>query len=72
MSISNPFNTTLMPVYFRWMLVAIMASNAVAVIGYDYFIVNGIGKDLAKRWKKRKLEESEACAPAEKEIAVAE
>jgi len=53
MAINNPFNTTIMPVSFRWILVSIMASNTAAIMGYDFYIVNGIGKKIAKRWKKK-------------------
>jgi hypothetical protein len=35
-AINNPFNTTVMPVQFRWLLVCIMAMNLVAMIArYD-------------------------------------
>ena len=44
--ILNPFNTTLMPVSFRWILIIIMATNTVAIMGYEFFIVNGIGKKI--------------------------
>jgi len=47
--IQNPFNTTIMPVSFRWILVIIIASNTVAIMGYEFFIVNGVGKRI---WKK--------------------
>jgi hypothetical protein len=30
--ISNPWNTTIMPVKFRWILVGIMASNLLSLI----------------------------------------
>jgi len=38
-----------MPVSFRWILVIIIASNTVAIMGYEFFIVNGVGKRI---WKK--------------------
>ena len=34
--INNPFHTTVMPVDFRWALVAFMIVNTVAVMGYEY------------------------------------
>jgi hypothetical protein len=46
--IQNPFNTTIMPVSFRWILAIIMASNTVAIMGYEFFIVNGIGKKIVR------------------------
>ncbi len=48
MPILNPFNTTVMPLYFRWILIAIMVSNTTAVILYDYFLVNGMLAKLIK------------------------
>ncbi|CAB9524521.1 Probable cation-transporting ATPase 13A4 [Seminavis robusta] len=51
--IFNPFNTTVMPMSFRWKLVFIMVGNGVAVALYDYFIVNGI-----RRWKAAKKDKT--------------
>jgi hypothetical protein len=51
MPILNPFNTTVMPLSFRWILIAIMASNTVAIIVYDYYLVNGIFMKIGDRWK---------------------
>jgi cation-transporting ATPase 13A3/4/5 len=48
MPIKNHFNTTIMPTSFRWTLIAIMVSNTIAIMGYEYFIVNGIGKKIVK------------------------
>ena len=42
--IQNYFNTTLMPMHFRWILVAIMASNFVTLIIWEVFGVNGLFK----------------------------
>jgi len=54
MPIQNPYNTTIMPYDFRVIICVIMAMNTVATLGYEFFVVNGIGKKLAKRWKNRK------------------
>jgi predicted P-type ATPase len=40
--IGNPFNSTIMPVEFRFKMLAVMLGNACAVIGYEYFVVNGL------------------------------
>lgn len=52
--IQNPFNTTVMPVDFRWKLIALMVSNAVALSMYEYFVVNG----LRRRWAAKKRREA--------------
>ena len=49
--IFNPYNTTVMPVSFRWKLIFIMIGNGLSVVFYDYFIVNGI-----RRWRAGKEE----------------
>jgi predicted P-type ATPase len=49
--IKNYFNTTIMPMSFRWILVSIMVSNTIAIMGYEYFIVNGLGKRI---WRGKK------------------
>jgi cation-transporting ATPase 13A3/4/5 len=53
--ILNPFNTTVMPQDFRNKLIAIMVCNTVAVVAWDYFVVNGIRQRLAA--KKRTVKE---------------
>jgi len=40
--VNNPFNTTVMPLSFRWKMVAIGAGNIIAVVLYDNFIINRI------------------------------
>jgi len=49
MPIKNHFNTTIMPVDFRWILISIMVSNTIVIMGYEYFIVNGLGKRRLRR-----------------------
>jgi hypothetical protein len=44
MPIQNPYNTTVMPVEFRWTIAAIMFANLLANIVWEYFFVNGILK----------------------------
>jgi len=55
--INNFFNSTIMPVSFRWELVFIMILNAIVIMSYDYFIVNGIGKKYGRRWKKHRQQQ---------------
>jgi len=59
--INNPFNTTVMPVEFRWKLLWIMIGNGLAVAFYDYFIINGIRRRRAtkKQDQARKKDEIE-------------
>jgi cation-transporting ATPase 13A3/4/5 len=52
--IQNPFNTTVMPMPFRWTLVIIMVANTVTICAYDYFVVNTIGKKVARDIKNKK------------------
>ena len=48
--IMNPFNTTVMPLSFRFILIIIIVANTAAVMYYEYFVVNGIiGKDFTGR-----------------------
>lgn len=39
--LNNPFNTTIFPVHFRWILVTIMALNFLTISIWQYFFVNG-------------------------------
>ena len=52
--IGNPFNTTLLPQEFRWKLLAIMAANFCAVMGYEYFIVNGLCRQYLGARRRRR------------------
>jgi predicted P-type ATPase len=52
-SIQNSFNTTIMPVSFRYILVAIIIANLVANVVWEYFVVNG-DYSLWKMYKNRK------------------
>lgn len=51
--IQNPFNTTVMPVSFRWTLIAIIVANTFAVMLWDYAVVNGMRKKLGARKRQR-------------------
>jgi hypothetical protein len=51
--IQNPYNTTIMPQYFRRGLIGLMIGNIFAVCGYEYFVVNGIRRYYGR---KRRLE----------------
>ena len=51
--IQNYFNTTVMPVSFRWTLLVIMAVNTLVIIGWDYFVVNGTRKRLGERMRDK-------------------
>ena len=58
--ISNIYNTTVMPVGFRWLLVGLMVSNLILNCAWDYFIVNRetklgfiVNKVLCKRDGKK-------------------
>lgn len=53
--IQNPFNTTVMPQDYRNKLIAIMVCDTVAVVAWDYFVVNGLRQKLAA--KKRAAKE---------------
>lgn len=44
--IQNPFNTTIMPNDFRVKILALMIVNTVAIMAFDFFVVNG----LRRRW----------------------
>lgn len=52
--IQNVFNTTLMPVEFRWKLLVYIIVNTAAVQAYEYFVVNGFGKKYARKIKKKR------------------
>ena len=36
--IQNPYHTTVMPVRFRWTIVAIIIANTIAIMGYEYVL----------------------------------
>jgi cation-transporting ATPase 13A3/4/5 len=57
--IGNFFNSTVMPISFRRELVVIMFLNAVTIMSYDYFIVNGIGKQYGRRLKKQRQQQQQ-------------
>jgi len=59
LSIQNPFNTTLMPEEFRWKLVIIIALNTVLIMGYEYFIINGIGATWARSLNNKEVSPKE-------------
>lgn len=45
--IMNPFNTTMMPLAFRCILILIIFVNTVSVLYFEYFVVNkALGKEL--------------------------
>jgi magnesium-transporting ATPase (P-type) len=44
--IGNPYNTTIMPMEFRLKLLGVMMANALFIIAYEYFVVNGL-------WQRR-------------------
>ena len=48
--IQNPFNTTIMPESFRVKILFIMIANTIAIMSYEYFVVNG----LRQRWARQK------------------
>lgn len=48
--ILNAFNTTVMPVEFRWKLASLLALNGVIVIGVEYFLIQGY---LRRKWDAR-------------------
>lgn len=51
--IQNAFNTTLMPVNYRFILVMLVTMNTILNMAWDYFVVNGTRRRiLAKRHKK--------------------
>jgi predicted P-type ATPase len=63
--IQNPFNTTVMPVEYRWSLIAIIVANTLTVIAWDYFVVNGTRKKLGAR----KREQAQVCIGATKTLS---
>jgi cation-transporting ATPase 13A3/4/5 len=52
--IKNPFNTTVMPLEFRWILIFIMIANGILVMAWDFFAVNKTRQNLAKRRREKK------------------
>jgi cation-transporting ATPase 13A3/4/5 len=53
-AIQNAFNTTVMPQSFRWKLLVYIIFNTITVQAYEYFVVNGVGKKVAREIKKRR------------------
>jgi hypothetical protein len=57
--IQNDFNTTIMPVDFRFGLFGLMVTNFAMVVVYEYFVVNGIRRHFSEK-KRRKAKALEA------------
>ena len=57
--IQNPYNTTVIPEEFRVKILFIMICNAIATMGYEYFVVNG----LRIRWGRQKRSCAEKGGP---------
>ena len=53
--IQNAFNTTVMPTFFQRGVVGIMIGNAVALMAYEYFIVNGIRRYYAAKKRQENM-----------------
>lgn len=51
--INNVFNTTVMPLSFRVELIVLMLFNTAAIMSWEYFFVNGVGKNIAAWWNKK-------------------
>jgi magnesium-transporting ATPase (P-type) len=47
--IQNPFHSTVMPVNYRIIMVILMVTNTAAIVGWEYFVVNGVRKMLGKK-----------------------
>jgi hypothetical protein len=58
--IGNYFNSTIMPKSFRLTLLGLMLGNLLAVIGFEYFVVNGW-------WDRRRVSSNELARPPVKE-----
>jgi hypothetical protein len=41
-AIQNPWNTTVMPLSFRWKLIGIMVGNCIVLCLWQYVFVNGV------------------------------
>ena len=52
--LNNPYNTTLLPLEFRWSIFGVMIANAILLISWDYFVVYGpVGKSIVASYYKR-------------------
>lgn len=51
--IQNPFNSTVMPMKFRIILIIVMVTNTAAIVGWDYFVVNGTRKMLGRKQRAK-------------------
>lgn len=70
-AISNPWNTTVMPVEFRWKLVGIMAGNLIVLCLWQYFFVNGyLAKQAAAMTASSSSPEKDRESLQEKEPSV--
>ena len=58
LSVQNDFNTTIMPKSFRRILVGIMVANLVAVVGWDYLVVNGLRRYYGAKKRAEKKEKN--------------
>jgi len=53
--LNNPFNTTVMPIYFRWILVGIIIVNTIAVQSWEFYFINGIGITWEDNYRQSNL-----------------
>ena len=63
--LQNPYANTVLPVEFRWVIVSLMFTNLIAIMAWEYFIVNGFMKRIIQN-RKRKHTSGEAVYLLEK------
>lgn len=52
--LNNPYNTTLLPLDFRWLIILLVTLNAALNICWDYFVVYGpIGEYITNMYRKK-------------------
>lgn len=54
-TINNPYHTTVMPTYFRWILFGIMIGNIISLLSWEYFIVDKVGTWLNENSSHRSI-----------------
>lgn len=53
--IQNAFNTTVMPYDFRVKILVIMITNTIAIMAFEYFVVNGVRQYWAAKKRSQQL-----------------
>jgi len=67
--IQNPFNTTIMPEHFRVKILFIIIANTIAIMSYEYFVVNGLRLKWARQKRAGATQKGQSEKAVQKELS---